>query len=200
MSQATIAAAAAAAEAEAPAAPKRRRPIKKILLLLVALIVIGGGAYVGYGAIAGGGHGEEAGEADQPQLVVREGVDPAAAEAAMARARAGRPDPRIFKPTYVPLEANFTSNLRGGESFVQIGIGVSTYYDETVVERLHTHEMALRSAVLMTLSEADPFEITTVRGKEALKEALKNAMNSVLTIKEGFGGIDEVHFTSFVSQ
>jgi flagellar protein FliL len=198
MSQATATAKAAEAAVEAPV--KKRRPLKKILVLLLALVVIGGGAAAGFYAIGGGDHAEDHEEADQPQLVVREGVESSAAEAAMARARAGRPDPRVFKATYIPLEANFTSNLRGGDSFVQIGLGISTYYDERVVANIETHEMALRSAVLMTLSEADPFEITSVRGKEALKLALKNAMNSVLTNKEGFGGIDEVHFTSFVTQ
>ena len=46
----------------------------------------------------------------------------------------------------------------------------------------------------------DEVSITTVRGKEALKLVLKNAINEVLTNREGFGGIDEVYFTSFVSQ
>jgi flagellar FliL protein len=62
------------------------------------------------------------------------------------------------------------------------------------------HDMAIRSAILMTLTEQDPAVVTTVRGKQALKIALRNAINGVLTNREGFGGIDEVYFTSFVSQ
>jgi len=42
--------------------------------------------------------------------------------------------------------------------------------------------------------------VTTLQGKEALREELKNAINNALTIREGFGGIDDVYFTSFVTQ
>ena len=71
----------------------------------------------------------------------------------------------MFQATYIPLEGNFTSNLRGGDAFVQIGLGLSTYYDERVIENVERHEMAIRSAILMTLSEADPVEITTLSGQ-----------------------------------
>jgi flagellar FliL protein len=124
------------------------------------------------------------------------------AEDARHRTRQGKgtPDRSIFQATYIPLEGNFPSNLRGGDAFVQIGMGVSTYYDERVVQAVERHNMAIRSAILLNLSEADPVEITTLSGKEALKTALKDAINRVLTNREGFGGIDDVHFTSFVTQ
>lgn len=183
--------------------PKRR--FKRILMLLLALIVIGGGG-VAAGVYATGGNllggPSEAVDPNQPQLMVRSDADPAAIAQAKAQAnsRNGRPDPRVFQATYVPLEGEFTSNLGGGDAFVQLGLGISTYYDERVPARLSAHNMAIRSAVLMTLSEQDPAEITTLSGKEALKQELKNTINSVLTTKEGFGGIDDVYFTSFVTQ
>jgi flagellar FliL protein len=190
-----------APEAEAP--KKKRKKGRKLLFLILALLVIGGGAAGGYYAVYGGGHAEaEAGDPSQPQLVVREGVSEEAAAEARQRAhgRGGRPDPRVFQATYIPLEGQFTSNLRGGDAFVQIAIGVSTFYDQRVGERLTTHNMAIRSAILTALSEADPVALTTLRGKEDLKETLRNAINNVLTNREGFGGIDEVYFTSFVTQ
>jgi len=189
---------------EAAAEPKKKKKGKKLLFLILLLLVIGGGAAGGYYAInGGGGHAEaEAEDPNQPQLVVREGVsEEAAAEARQrARGRNGRPDPRVFQATYLPIEGNFTSNLRGGDAFVQVGIGASTYYDQRVGERLTAHNMAIRSAILTALSDADPVAITSTRGKEELKEALRNAINNVLTNREGFGGIDEVYFTSFVTQ
>ena len=147
----------------------------------------------------GGGDHAEAEDPDQPQLVVREGVSERGGRRRRG-ARTGTPDPRVFQATYVPLEGNFTSNLRGGDAFVQVGLGVSTFYDEHVTESLTRNMMAIRSAIMLALSEADPIDITTFRGKEALKEALRNAINSVLTNREGFGGIDDVYFTSFVTQ
>jgi len=194
-------------EAAPPADPKTAKKarkkggkLKKLILLLVALIVIGGGAAGGYYAIGGfRGHAEET-NPDLPQLVVKDGVSEAAATRARAAARTGRPDPRVFKTTYIPLEGNFTSNLRGGDNFVQIGLGLSTFYDDHVKDNVERNMMAIRSAIILTISEADPVEITTLSGKEALKNALKDAINRVLTNREGFGGIDDVYFTSFVTQ
>jgi flagellar FliL protein len=190
-------------EAAPPPAKKKSGKMKKLLVLFLGLIVVGGGGFAGglYAMGMGpfGSHGEEE-DPNVPHLVVREGVSSSAAAVARERARRGHIDPRVFQATYVPLEGNFTSNLRGGSAFVQIGLGVSTYYDERVVEHLHTHEMAVRSAILMVISQQDPVAITTLEGKEALKQQLKNAINSALTIREGFGGIDDVYFTSFVTQ
>ena len=67
-------------------------------------------------------------------------------------------------------------------------------------DNVERNMMAIRSAIILTISEADPVEITTLSGKEALKNALKDAINRVLTNREGFGGIDDVYFTSFVTQ
>ncbi|HYD14631.1 MAG TPA: flagellar basal body-associated FliL family protein [Allosphingosinicella sp.] len=195
-------AATAPADAGAEARPKKKGKKKKlILLLLVVLLGAGGGYYAMYGLPgSGGGHAAEEEHAEQPQLVVKDGVSEAAAERGRAAARTGRPDPRVFKTTYITLEGNFTSNLRGGDNFVQIGLGLSTFYDDHVKENVERNMMAIRSAVILTLSEADPVEITTLSGKEALKNALKDAINRVLTNREGFGGIDDVYFTSFVTQ
>ena len=189
-----------APDAGAPKKQKRRGKKKLLLLLLVVLLGGGGGYYAMYGMPgSGGGHAEDP-HADEPQLVLRDGISEAAATRARAAARTGRPDPRVFKTTYIPLEGNFTSNLRGGDNFVQIGLGLSTFYDDHVKDNVERNMMAIRSAIILTISEADPVEITTLSGKEALKNALKDAINRVLTNREGFGGIDEVYFTSFVSQ
>ena len=163
------------APAEADAKPKKKGGKKKklILLLLVVLLGAGGGYYAMYGLPGSGGHAAEDPHADDPQLVVKDGVSEAAAERGRAAARTGRPDPRVFKTTYIPLEGNFTSNLRGGDDFVQIGLGLSTFYDDHVKENVERNMMAIRSAIILTLSEADPIEITTLSGKEALKDSVK---------------------------
>ena len=194
-------AATAPADADAPKKKKGGKKKKLILLLLVVLLGAGGGYYAMYG-LPGSHRGDAAEEehAEEPQLVVRDGISDGAASRARTAARTGRPDPRVFKTTYIPLEGNFTSNLRGGDNFVQIGLGLSTFYDDHVKENVERNMMAIRSAIILTLSEADPVEITTLSGKEALKNALKDAINRVLTNREGFGGIDDVYFTSFVTQ
>lgn len=188
------------APADAGATPNKKKGGKKkklALLLLVVLLGAGGGYFAMYG-MPGSHKAAETEHTDEPQLVVRDGVT--ASDSARAAARQGRPDPRVFKTTYIPLEGNFTSNLRGGDNFVQVGLGLSTFYDDKVKEAVERNMMAIRSAIILALSEADPVEITTLSGKEALKNALKDAINRVLTNREGFGGIDDVYFTSFVTQ
>jgi flagellar protein FliL len=185
------------------APPKKSKSrLKKILILSLALIVLAGGAGGGILYATGGmmRHSGPAADPNVPQLVPRDGVSSYAFDAARVEAARGRIDPRLFQATYLPLENVFTSNLQAGDAFVQIGIGVSTYYDQRVIDNVQRHEMAIRSAILMTLAEQDPAQITTLRGKQALKIALRNAINNVLTNREGFGGIDEVYFTSFVTQ
>jgi flagellar FliL protein len=145
------------------------------------------------------GASAKAAEPDRPRLVPRDGVSESEVARYFSPTGDKRPDPAKFQATYYPLKENFTSNLRG-EGFVQLGVGVSTFYDERVVAAVQQHEMAVRSAVLLTLSEQDGTALGTPQGKEALKAALRTAVNDVLKKKEGFGGIDDVHFTSFVIQ
>lgn len=180
------------------AAPKKKGKGRKVLMIVGLVAVLGGGGAAA--AFKGGLLGNHsAAEENRPQLVLREGVS--ATEAARFYSPTGdsHPNPSEFQATYYPLEDNFTSNLRGA-GFVQAGIGVSTYYDERVVDNVKKHEMAVRSAILLTLSEQDPNILSTPQGKEGLKSQLRKAVNDVLKKKEGFGGIDDVYFTSLVIQ
>ena len=65
---------------------------------------------------------------------------------------------------------------------------------------VEAHQLALRSEILGTMSEFTEESIQGKAGREALANALKDAIVSKLETLENFGGIDEVHFTSFVLQ
>jgi flagellar FliL protein len=181
-------------------APKKKRG-KKLLLLGGAMLLLAGGG-VGAAGFAGvlpfGHHGPAA--PDRPHLVPRPGVT----EGEIARYASStgdvRPDPTKVQASYYPLHENFTANLKDGGQFVQVGLGVSTYYDQRVLDAVKLHEMAVRSAILMTLNSATAASLATPEGKEQLKDALRKAVNDVLKKKEGFGGIDDVYFTSLVVQ
>lgn len=186
--------------AEEPAA----EPVKKkskLRMIIMALLVIGvvGGAGAGAGVyFLGGSEHAGAHEPERPKLVPREDADEGEVAAAMRSGR--RPDPRLFKASYVALEDNFTVNLAGSGAYVQIGIALSTFYDERVVTAIETHKVAIRSTILMTLANQDPVTVNTPAGRLALQRSLRDAINHSLEQREGFGGIDEVHFTSFVTQ
>jgi flagellar FliL protein len=83
---------------------------------------------------------------------------------------------------------------------VQIGISVSTYYDGKVIGNLKRQMVPIRSAILMVLSEQDGAALSTAQGKHMLQAQLTKAINQVLRQTEGFGGIDNVYFTTLVIQ
>lgn len=176
--------------------------LKKILLFGVVILVVVAATAATTFYFFGGTQQPAAAEDDPalPQLRPREDATDEQITAATRAARRGRVDPRVFQATYIPVTDNFTSNLKGGGAFVQIGLALSTYYDDQVVANVETHQLAIRSAVLMTLAEQDPVLITTTQGKEQLKQQLTVAINRVLEQREGFGGIDSVYFTSLVTQ
>jgi flagellar FliL protein len=200
-------------------APKKK---KKNLLLLVGLPVVllgGGGGAAFYGMQAGwfsaAAHAEEK---DEPRLVPKSEEKRASAkeggegghgggegEGGEAPGHGGMPTPKgeggdKYASTYYPMEKEFTSNLQDSVHFVQVGVAVSTPYDERVVDNIKTHEIAIRSAVLMALGETTEDEVFTAEGKRHIQDRLVKAINGVLKEKEGFGGVSNVYFTNFIVQ
>ena len=110
------------------------------------------------------------------------------------------PEEEIFATTYYEFPGNFTTNLKGSKKFLQISVGVSTQYDDTVMENVESHQLAMRSEILAIMSEFTPDNIAGREGKVTLATALKDGINGVLEKLEGFGGVEDVHFTSFVLQ
>ena len=110
------------------------------------------------------------------------------------------PEEEIFATTYYEFPGNFTTNLKGSKKFLQISLGVSTQYDDQVMANVDSHQLALRSEILTIMSEFSSEDISGRTGKQELADALKNGINNVLEKVEGFGGVENVHFTSFVLQ
>ena len=110
------------------------------------------------------------------------------------------PENETFLTTYYEFPGNLTTNLRGSRKFLQIGLGVSTQYDEQVMINVDTHQLALRSVLLATMSEFSEAEVEGGMGRSKLAERLMAALNAELERLEGFGGIEGVHFSSFVVQ
>ena len=108
------------------------------------------------------------------------------------------PEQENFITIYYEFPGTFTTNLRGSRKMLQVGIGVSTQYDDTVMVNVEAHELALRSTVLGILSEFSEEDVQGTNGKAALASALKEGINSKLILLENFGGVEEVLFTSFV--
>ena len=132
----------------------------------------------------GGGHGEEGGE---------------------AKKNVGMPTPigdggERYASNYYELPKDFTSNLRDSVHVIQVGLAVSTPYDDTVINNLKTNDLAVRSAILMTLGDANEEMVFSSEGKRQLQRKLVDSINEILRQKEGFGGVANVYFTNFVVQ
>ena len=105
-----------------------------------------------------------------------------------------------FVTSYYTFADNFTTNLNKSKQFLQVSVGVSTQYDETVIENVEKHQMALRSEVLGVIGTYSVDDIDGKIGRDNLANSIKDAINVKLVNLEGFGGVEGVHFTSFVLQ
>ena len=110
------------------------------------------------------------------------------------------PDVDAYETTYFEFPGDFTTNLKNSKKFLQISVGVSTQYDEKVIEMVDQHQLALRSVILSVISDFSEEEISGSEGKNALSEKLLKEMNAKLESLKEFPGIEGVYFTSFVVQ
>jgi flagellar FliL protein len=110
------------------------------------------------------------------------------------------PSTDTFVTSYYTFPDNFTTNLKASKAFLQVSVGVSTQYDETVIENVELHQLALRSEVLGVVSEFTVDQVEGKTGRDQLADSIKDAINARLEELEGFGGVEGVFFTSFVLQ
>ena len=83
---------------------------------------------------------------------------------------------------------------------VQLSIAASTRYDGRVLMWLDEHQLAVRSRLLVEIADTDEADVMSPEGKARLQKRLTAAINDVLETNEGFGGVDNVHFRSFIVQ
>ncbi|MAB19058.1 MAG: flagellar biosynthesis protein FliL [SAR116 cluster bacterium] len=110
------------------------------------------------------------------------------------------PEEEVFETIYHEFAGTFTTNLAGSRKMLQVGIGVSTQYDDTVMMNVDSHQLALRSIILGVISDFSEEQVRGGEGRELLADALRDAINAKLEELENFGGVEDVHFTSFVLQ
>jgi flagellar protein FliL len=213
----------AAKKIQAPAETPDEQPpakggkLKKLMLvLLCSTALVGAGVaaavYLGIGGLA---KDEAKEDPNRPKLVERskdaeepsaeaeggDGKEPVYKVGTIAvKSDKAKIDPKKYEITYFPIEQQFTSNLADGESFVQIGLSLSTYYDGRMIANIKRQMTPIRSAILTVLSTQNAAVISSLEGRALLQGQLTRAVNQVLREKEGFGGVDNVYVTSMVIQ
>ena len=194
--------------ATADATPKKKGG--GVMRLLKTLL----GSAVLVGAGFGGGYFYFANPLSPAQDMLRL-IDPkeeAAAAEAAAHAEEGDgeaapkklpkplPEQELFVTSYYSFPDPLTSNLKDSRRFLQVQVGVSTQYDAQVITNVTTHTPALMSDMLAVISTFTEEDLAGTEGRAKLAEALKAAINKRLGKVEGFGGVEDVFFPSFVLQ
>jgi flagellar FliL protein len=182
--------------------PKKGKGLMLKLMLGVVLIGAGGGG--AYALMASGmvGKTEEKG-ADKPRLVRKGDEDPFAVapekgdeQGELVHGEGGSE----YRIAYYSFPEEFTSNLRNSDGMVQLSLAASTRYDGRVLMWLDEHQLAVRSRLLVEIADTDEQDVYSPEGKARLQKRLTDAINDVLEANEGFGGVDNVHFRSFIVQ
>ena len=185
--------------------PKKRGGLVKILLFAFGgIVLIGVGLGAGFLIFSS----EQPDPSEEIEQIIERKMEEADAkkiaeeEATKGDGKVAKetPDVETFVTTYFEFPGTFTTNLLSSRRFLQVGLGVSTQYDDTVMANVEGHQLALRSEILNTMSEFSETDIQGKSGREALALALRDSINLKLVDLEDFGGIQEVHFTSFVLQ
>ena len=182
--------------------PKKKGGIMKMALIAIALLAVGGGGT--YGAFAAGliGPHEKAKDDGKPHLVLKGEDDPYQQTKGDEQAKEavfGQGGSK-YRTAYYNFSDDFTSNLADSTSLIQISLAASTNYDGRVLIWLGEHETAIRSRILVELAATDEADLEGANGKERLQKRLTRAINDVLQKQEGFGGVKNVYFRSFIIQ
>lgn len=184
--------------------PRKSGGFVKMLLGGILLVAAGGGTAFGlmYAGVIGGSHAEA--QESGPQLVLKGEEDPYAPPEPKGHEEAAETvhgeGGSKYRTAYYTFGEDFTSNLRDSDALVQMSLAASTHRDGRVLMWLKEHELAIRSRILVTIADTPEEDMYSPEGKLRLQKRLTDAVNEVLTEREGFGGVDNVYFRTFIVQ
>jgi len=192
---------------EKEARPKKGKGMMVKVGGALVLLAIGGGAAFGMMEAGIIGHAAEEVKEDKSPKLVRKGEEDPYAPKTEGKEGEGGGEAEVdgeggseYRTAYYSFSEEFTSNLKNSESLAQMSLAASTRRDGRVLLWLKKHELAIRSALLVVLADTPEADAYTTEGKDRLQKRLTAAINKVLTENEGFGGVDEVYFKSFLVQ
>lgn len=163
------------AEEDTTPAPKRSG-LKIVLIIAIPLLLISStvaGLYLG-GVFGSGSAGEEHGDEEQ----------------------------EVIKPAiYIPLDPAFVVNFAEGNRarFLQVSVEVMTRNDQ-VEPAIRMHMPVIRNNLVLLFSSQTYEGVSTLEGKEVLREEALTVIQQILEEETGDPGIEAVYFTSFVMQ
>lgn len=109
----------------------------------------------------------------------------------------GTEGPALYISLDPPFVVNFADS--GNARFLQITVEVMTR-DPKVEEHVKRHMPAIRNNLVMLFSSQTTESVSSLEGKEALREETLSSIQEILETETGEPGIEAVYFTSFVMQ
>lgn len=102
---------------------------------------------------------------------------------------------------YLPIDPTFVVNFagQGNARFLQITVEVMTRSSE-VLEHINAHMPVIRNNLNLLFSDQHYDKISTLEGKERLREEVLEVIQRILEEETGDPGIEAVYFTSIVMQ
>jgi flagellar FliL protein len=152
--------------------------MKKIIIIVVVLVLLGGGG-AAFFLLNGSDPAPAAGtESEQVEVQVEE----------------------VSDPIYLPLDPAFVVNFEhnGGIRYLQLSLQVMSF-DQAVVEKVEANMPAVRNNLILLFSGQDYDSLTTVEGKEKLREDVRESINQLVHLT-GSSKVNDVFFTGFVMQ
>jgi flagellar FliL protein len=160
--------------------PKGSSLTKILLIVLIPLIVAGGTVGGLYFAGVFGGDPEQDASADEEDMEEDVPAGPA---------------------IYIPMDPAFVVNFPEGSKarFLQITMEIMTRKPE-VQAQVEMHSPAIRNNLVLLFSSQTYERVSTLEGKEALREEALGVVQEILEQETGDPGIEAVYFTSLVMQ
>lgn len=184
---------------EVESEPKKKKPILLIIVGVVGLLVLLGGTVAATLFFSGFFNKHEVDPDAQIDAAVA-GDGKVGKDGKPQKVKKDSPELTRYEHTYLQLEKDFIANLTGSRKVMSVQIAISTRYDQRVIDNVKKHDMALRATILDTMRQTTEAEINKPEFRKDLAAKVRDAMNSLLEKYEDFGGIEEVHFTSFLVQ
>ncbi len=110
-------------------------------------------------------------------------------------------DGEILPAIYLPIDPAFVVNFasQGKARFLQVTVEVMTR-DPLMPDQITLHMPVIRNNLMLLFSSQSYDGVSTLEGKEALREEALEVVQQILEEETGDPGIEAVYFTSFVMQ
>ncbi|HHI94980.1 MAG TPA: hypothetical protein ENK04_16010 [Gammaproteobacteria bacterium] len=102
---------------------------------------------------------------------------------------------------YLPIDPAFVVNFasQGKARFLQVTVEVMTR-DPLMPDQIKLHMPVIRNNLMLLFSSQSYDGVSTLEGKETLREEALEVVQQILEEETGDPGIEAVYFTSFVMQ